>query len=93
MAVPFTNDTNPSQLHGAQRLAPEMLSSLRGVWPSRQLWGFDGSALTSPSVDGERDTARSQDWREAPGKGFTPRLPPLSPCDTRALTIITQDVY
>ena len=89
MAVSFTNDTNPSQLHGAQRLAPKVLSSLRDVWPSQQPWGFDGSALTSPSVDGERDTARSQDWREAPEKGFTPRLPPLSPCDTRALTTNT----
>ena len=96
MAVSFTNSTNPSQLHGAlgwpralQKCSPAFKAS--GFPTTTRL---DCPALLHIPICGwKRDTAGSQDWREAPEKTLTPGCPLLAPVTLVPSPLHLQDFY
>lgn len=101
----LTFPTWPSPLQTVQnppsctelRVGQELSKS--ALQPSRHLASQQSPGLiallffTSPSVDGKRDTARSQDWREAPEKTLTLGCPLIAPVTLVPSPLLLQDFY
>lgn len=101
----LTFPTWPSPLQTVQnppsctelRVGQELSKS--ALQPSRHLASQQPPGLiallffTSPSVDGKRDTARSQDWREAPEKTLTLGCPLMAPVTLVPSPLHLQDFY